>query len=61
MEIAALSLNYAGGAHCRLAELGPLAAAMGYPAVAQALTRFGRRTERTPELRQKMARIQKQM
>ena len=44
-----------------LAELGRLAGGMGYVAVAQALTRFGRRMERTPELRQKMATIQKQM
>jgi len=44
-----------------LAELGRLAGGMEYAAVAQALTRFGRRMERTPELRQKMATIQKQM
>jgi hypothetical protein len=44
-----------------LAELGPLAGAMEYAAVAEALTRSGRRMERTPELRQKIATIQKQM
>ena len=44
-----------------LAEPGRLAVGMGYGAVAQALTRFGRRMERSPKLRQKMARIQKQM
>jgi hypothetical protein len=34
---------------------------MGYAAAAEALTRFGRRMEGTPELCQKMATIQKQM
>ncbi|MGA2862878.1 MAG: hypothetical protein ABSF95_00145 [Verrucomicrobiota bacterium] len=43
-----------------LAELGRLAGGMGYAAVAQALTRFGRRMERTRELRQKIATIQRQ-
>ena len=32
-----------------------------YAAVARALTRFGRRMERTPELRRRIAAIQKQM
>ena len=44
-----------------LAELGRLVGGTGCAAVAQALTRFGRRMERAPELRQKIARIQKQM
>jgi hypothetical protein len=44
-----------------LAEVGPLAGAMEYAAAAEALTRFGRRIERTPELRQKTATIEKQM
>jgi len=44
-----------------LAEPGRLAVGMGYGALAQPLTRFGRRMERSPELRQKTATIQKQM
>jgi hypothetical protein len=44
-----------------LAELGRLAGGMEYAVVAQALNRFGRRVERTPELRQKTAAIQRQM
>jgi hypothetical protein len=41
-----------------LAQVGPLAGAVEYAAAAGALTRFGRRMEPTPELRQKIARIQ---
>ena len=44
-----------------LAEPGRLAGGMEYAAVAQAPSRFGRRMERTPELRQKIATVQKQM
>ena len=44
-----------------LAELGRLAGTMDYAAVAQALTRFGRRMERNPELRQHITQMQKQM
>jgi len=47
-------------ARLSLAELGRLAGGMEYETVAQALTRFGRRMARTPELRQQTARIQKQ-
>lgn len=43
------------------ADLGQLAGGMGYAAAGRALARFGRPVERTPELRQKIARIQKQM
>lgn len=44
-----------------LAELGRLAGEVDYAAVAQALTRFGQRMERTPELRQHLTQIQNQM
>jgi hypothetical protein len=43
------------------ADLGQLAGGMGCAAVARALARLGRGMERTPELGQKMATVQKQM
>ncbi len=41
-----------------LPQLAQLAGGMEYDAVAQALTRFGKRLERHPELRQQMTRLQ---